>query len=192
MGPKPNATNRSKRATTRPHADEHAPFVPPTAQLPHSARHKNAPRLKPGIGKTQDPEKHAFRNRNSIEEKHEPTPAIIPPMLGKMSTSPAIAAQWRAAIRILSEAAHIVVIGYSFPETDTFMSRLLAAGLKDSGGLEGVRIVDIQTEEDWCERLTRIFTPTLRDYLRTATPCSGDGSGGTRGEHRPTGLGRGN
>ena len=74
----------------------------------------------------------------------EPFPAIIPPMLGKMSVSPGIAAQWRAAIHFLETAAQVVIIGYSFPETDAFMTRLLAEGLKNNNGLEGIKIVNIQ------------------------------------------------
>jgi hypothetical protein len=96
------------------------------------------------------------------EVEGEPFPAIIPPMLGKMSVSPGIAVQWRAAIHFLETAARILIVGYSFPETDAFMTRLLAEGLKRNNGLEEIAIVDIQAEEQWAERLERIFTPTLR------------------------------
>ena len=92
----------------------------------------------------------------------DPTSAIIPPMLGKMSVSPTISLQWRSAIAALETAAHITIIGYSFPETDAFMTRLLAEGLKNNNGLEDITIVDIRAKEDWARRLERIFTPTLR------------------------------
>jgi hypothetical protein len=92
----------------------------------------------------------------------DPVPAIIPPMLGKMSISPIISRQWQSAIRCLETAADITVIGYSFPETDTFMTRLLAEGLKNNNGLEQITIVDIQDEGQWAERLERIFATTLR------------------------------
>jgi hypothetical protein len=91
-----------------------------------------------------------------------PAPAIVPPMLGKMSVSPTISHQWQSAIAALETAAHITIIGYSFPETDAFMTRLLAEGLKNNNGLEDITIVDIQAEEHWVGRLERIFTPTLR------------------------------
>jgi hypothetical protein len=92
----------------------------------------------------------------------DPLPAIIPPMLGKMSISPVISCQWRSAIQCLARAKNITVIGYSFPETDTFMTRLLAEGLKDNIGLNRIRIVDIQSESQWRERINRIFTPILQ------------------------------
>jgi hypothetical protein len=92
----------------------------------------------------------------------EPFPAIIPPMLGKMSVSPGIAAQWRAAVHFLETAAQVLIIGYSFPETDAFMTRLLAEGVRNNSGLEGITIVNVQAEEQWAERLERIFTPTFR------------------------------
>ena len=92
----------------------------------------------------------------------DPTPAIIPPMLGKMSVSPAIANQWLSAIRCVERAAQITIIGYSFPETDAFMTRLLAEGLKENNGLDTITIVDIQAESEWAGRLERIFAATLR------------------------------
>ena len=100
-------------------------------------------------------------NRLKIDP-NEVAPAIIPPMLGKMSVSPTISREWQAAIECLETAAHITIIGYSFPETDAFMTRLLAEGLKKNNGLEDIAIVDIQAEEKWVKRLKRIFTPTLR------------------------------
>lgn len=96
------------------------------------------------------------------DPKQAVTPAVIPPMLGKMSVLPTISHQWQSAIACLETAAHITVIGYSFPETDAFMTRLLAEGLKKNNGLEDITIVDIQAEEHWVGRLERIFTPTLR------------------------------
>jgi hypothetical protein len=96
------------------------------------------------------------------DPKQAVTPAVIPPMLGKMSVLPTISHQWQSAIACLETAAHITVIGYSFPETDAFMTRLLAEGLKKNNGLEDITIVDIQAESEWEHRLARIFAPPLK------------------------------
>src|SRR5262249_32378620 len=53
-------------------------------------------------------------------EGKTPSPAIIPPMLGKASIMPVIASQWRAAINLLKGARELWIVGYSFPSTDTF------------------------------------------------------------------------
>lgn len=97
----------------------------------------------------------------------ETTPAIIPPMLGKMSVYPAIAAQWSAAIEFLSRARFLIICGYSFPSTDAFMSRLIAEGLKNNPGIERILIVNRDAESEWEERRTRIFNPSVnRSHVR--------------------------
>jgi hypothetical protein len=53
------------------------------------------------------------RQLGDIGVKDEPSPAIIPPMLGKSAVHPTIAAQWRAAIEALERAKPLYVIGYS-------------------------------------------------------------------------------
>src|SRR5690242_8352832 len=82
-------------------------------------------------------------------------PAIIPPMLGKASVSPVISSQWRAAIQALSAARQIWIIGYSFPETDTFMPRLLSQGLQANQDLESIAIINKEKREAWNDRIGR-------------------------------------
>jgi hypothetical protein len=98
----------------------------------------------------------------AVVKHDEYSPAIIPPMLGKMSVAPVIALQWRAAVEALATAREIWVIGYSFPATDAFMKRLLSEGIKQNRDLAKVWIVDIQRPEDWVERLDDLFTPVMR------------------------------
>ncbi len=89
-------------------------------------------------------------------------PAIIPPMLGKSSTSNVIANQWKTAMQAISAAKQIVVIGYSFPQTDAFMPRLLAQGMESHLTFERLLILDRQPEEEWESRLSSLFTPVFR------------------------------
>jgi NAD-dependent SIR2 family protein deacetylase len=90
-------------------------------------------------------------------------PAIIPPMLGKASASSVIAIQWRAAITALSQARVVIVVGYSFPETDAFMSRLLVEGLHNNRDIEMLLIIDSGAPIDWKAKVSRLFHPI---YLR--------------------------
>jgi hypothetical protein len=86
-------------------------------------------------------------------------PAIIPPMLGKASVSRVITKQWGAAIEALSRARQIWIIGYSFPQTDTFMLRLLSAGIESNPNLQKIVIIDYELYSDWKARLEAMFSP---------------------------------
>jgi hypothetical protein len=89
-------------------------------------------------------------------------PAIVPPMLGKALESDVIATQWRFAIDAIARARQIWVIGYSFPATDAFMSRLFAEGLHKNVDLEKFRIIDKQSRDKWENRIDSLFNPTFR------------------------------
>lgn len=89
------------------------------------------------------------------------SPAIIPPMLGKAALWPLIATQWREAISALTRARELWIVGYSFPITDAFMTRLLTEGLKDNDDLDGVYIVDLAPKSDWNDRIERILGAQL-------------------------------
>jgi len=88
-------------------------------------------------------------------------PAIIPPMLGKSSESPVIAHQWRAAMDAIARAKQMFVIGYSFPETDLFMSRLLVDGLHRNRDLSNIFVADLGSIELWTPKLKRLFNPVF-------------------------------
>ena len=110
---------------------------------------------------------------NSIPEILEThTPAIIPPMLGKASVAPVIAAQWKAAMSVLARARQIVVIGYSFPATDAFMLRLLSEGLKSNMDLDRILIIDRNPVEKWAPLLRSIFNPVARSAKVRFMSCT--------------------
>jgi hypothetical protein len=90
-------------------------------------------------------------------------PGIVAPMIGKASVASAIAAQWRRAIAVCSRARTVLVVGYSFPETDTFMSRLLAEGLHQNDDLESMIICDRRPLEQWSAKLRAMFGPVFRE-----------------------------
>ncbi len=90
-------------------------------------------------------------------------PGIVPPMLGKSPLATAITHQWKAAIKAISSARQIWVLGYSFPITDAFMPRLLTEGLRQNHHFERLVIVDKQSKEEWKERIEAMFGYMLRE-----------------------------
>jgi hypothetical protein len=55
-------------------------------------------------------------------------PFVVPPTWNKSSHYETLAPVWRAAAHELSEAEHILVIGYSLPESDVFFRYMYALG----------------------------------------------------------------
>lgn len=48
--------------------------------------------------------------------------------------------------------------GYSFPETDSFMTRLLAEGIKRNDNLEHVFIINNSADRGWLNHVRNVFT----------------------------------
>ena len=88
-------------------------------------------------------------------------PAILPPMLGKAAVGDLMSCQWRAAIEALSRARRVCVIGYSFPETDGFMTRMLAEGLHSNDECESILFIDNGTAGSVKARIRSMFTPVF-------------------------------
>lgn len=92
-------------------------------------------------------------------------PAIIPPLLGKATVPPMIQRQWRAAVECISRARYLAIIGYSFPPSDMFMSRLLTEGLKENDDLQHVWVVDSKQSrlerDEWQSKIARLFCSDL-------------------------------
>lgn len=91
-------------------------------------------------------------------------PLIEPPLLGKTAHNQVIARQWQRAIHAIDHARKMYVIGYSFPETDLFMPKLLAEGLVCNAGLQRLEIVNSDPDESWWQRIESIFSPEWRAY----------------------------
>jgi hypothetical protein len=103
--------------------------------------------------------------RGSLPATRPVAPLIIPPMLGKATLKEIIARQWREAIRLLSGARKLWIIGYSFPPTDAFMPRLLAQGMQENEDLEEIMIVNNEDMSRWSERIEKLFTPSVRQKV---------------------------
>jgi hypothetical protein len=82
-----------------------------------------------------------------------PAPPIIsPPTFFKETLHKETENNWKAARKALSEADHIVFVGYSFPPSDTYMRYFLGASLYDNLQLENILVID-PAADDVAQRL---------------------------------------
>lgn len=73
---------------------------------------------------------------NAVEDPH-----IVPPISNKLLSGP-IREIWKSALNHLRSAKRLVIIGYSLPQTDTYMQYFLKAGLGPNNSLERVLVFD--------------------------------------------------
>lgn len=85
---------------------------------------------------------------------------LIPPTWRKAFQGP-LSEVWDAAIRALSKATRIVIIGFSVPLTDIHFRYLLAAGLQENISLESISCFNPCPQVE--ENLFKILRPELRD-----------------------------
>lgn len=81
--------------------------------------------------------------RRGVENWASPeNTVIIPPTVIKPTFFGELQEQWVAAAKCLAEAQIVLFIGYSFPESDTFMRYFLATSLHRNVNVERVLIID--------------------------------------------------
>ena len=72
----------------------------------------------------------------------EYTPFIIPPTLYKSQAESCIAPTWNAASESLATADRIVCIGFSFPDSDTYLKYFFATALNENINCDSIEILD--------------------------------------------------
>ncbi|OWY70458.1 hypothetical protein B7486_16905 [cyanobacterium TDX16] len=99
-------------------------------------------------------------------------PLIVPPMLSKSVEGPFIfETQWRRAVNAIKNSEAIVFAGYSFPETDVFMTRLLAEGISANPRLQKVLIANPAWKNSaWQLRINDMFAAGWRSRRMISTP----------------------
>jgi len=70
------------------------------------------------------------------------TPFIVPPTWNKVAYSEGLQSVWRSASEELEQAARLIIVGYSLPQTDSFFKYLLALGLSKNESLQEVILID--------------------------------------------------
>jgi SIR2-like domain len=83
-----------------------------------------------------------FHIYNDMYDNNLPPPILVAPTILKHQAEGPYAQQWKEAAKALSEAKHLIFIGYSFPESDAYMRYFLGASLVENVGLESIIIVD--------------------------------------------------
>lgn len=68
-------------------------------------------------------------------------PQILPPIFSK-DTAALGSSMWAQALKELSDARNIVVVGYSLPRTDIYMQYFFRAGLGPNAGLSKITVFD--------------------------------------------------
>lgn len=82
---------------------------------------------------------------------------IIPPTWYKYNYVDVFTRVWNRAIREISFATHIFIIGYSFPRTDVFFEQLLTLALRGSRNLKKVIIINPDPESR--DVVKKLFDP---------------------------------
>jgi hypothetical protein len=72
----------------------------------------------------------------------DPVPFLVPPTWNKGGANDDLAGVWRRAAKELADADNIVVIGYSFPPTDTFFKYLYALGINSEKRLDKFIVIN--------------------------------------------------
>ncbi len=89
------------------------------------------------------------------EHEHAPhLPFIVPPTPTKGAYAVHLAGLWEKALGRLHHADRIVVIGYSYPETDSFFRYMLGASVRVGAG---VKLVLVNPEETVCQRFRTLL-----------------------------------
>lgn len=70
------------------------------------------------------------------------TPIIVPPTFAKDSDDRRLLPNWRGAAAALREADLLVVVGYSFPASDTYMKYFFATCLAPNTRLSRIHLID--------------------------------------------------
>lgn len=80
------------------------------------------------------------------------TDDIIPPTWNKAIQNNGPSADWQLAYELLKQANHICVLGYSLPETDTYVKYLLRAGILHAQNLKSISVLCLDDEESSIKR----------------------------------------
>ncbi len=95
----------------------------------------------------------------------DPVPMLVPPTWNKASDSGALKEVWRRAAQELARADNIVVIGYSFPATDTFFRYLFALGTDSEVHLEKFVVINGEHGSETVPRFAKLLGPMSQRAL---------------------------
>lgn len=94
-------------------------------------------------------------------------PFIVPPTWNKAGYGNKVTPVWTAAYHEIKDAARVIIIGYSLPETDSFFKYLLALGLSENDSLQ--QIIVVNPDEGAQERYQNFIASHFK--RRSFEPC---------------------
>lgn len=108
--------------------------------------------------------KYSFSNRLSIKiaKIHGSIDTdIIPPTWSK-NVSKYIRNSWRLAYNLLKDSDEIRILGYSLPQTDTYIKYLLGISIKNSIQLKKIDIITLDSDNKVMRQYENIFSPIAK------------------------------
>lgn len=84
-------------------------------------------------------------------------PLLVPPTWEKGAREKSLQTVWAAAAKELSRADHIVIVGYSLPETDSFFRYLFALGTQSPTRIQGIWVYNPDRDGTVEERLGKMI-----------------------------------
>lgn len=103
--------------------------------------------------------------------KDEPPPSgatrlIVPPTVLKTQQLSVVSEQWSGAFEAIRQADRLWFIGYSFPESDSYMQYFLSAAIADNSALRQLMVVD-PSSDVLANRARRFFdAPRVREVFQ--------------------------
>jgi hypothetical protein len=110
-------------------------------------------------------------------------PFIIPPTLYKSESHKAMRPIWKAAGKALRESSKIAFVGFSFPNSDTYLKYFIGTNLRDNFAADTIDIIDPMADEI-VEKLKSKpfgFGSTIHNRLRPIKSKWESGAAGTFG-----------
>jgi NAD-dependent SIR2 family protein deacetylase len=92
-------------------------------------------------------------------------PLLVPPTWNKAADTAELGEVWRRAARELASADNIVVIGYSFPISDTFFRYLFALGSDSDVHLEHFILLNGEHRDQTVPRFAQLLGPMAKSAL---------------------------
>jgi hypothetical protein len=95
-------------------------------------------------------------------------PAIIPPTYAKLQKHSWLQETWKASIKALEDATHIIFIGYSIPESDGFIRAMITGAMAGRNTKANLQVFIIDPDKDGTvfNRYNKLF-PHLERFVKS-------------------------
>lgn len=91
-------------------------------------------------------------------------PLLVPPMSFKFLNFPNLIDIWSTAQKRIREANYIIVVGYSFSEADTYISKIIAKSMSDR---KNQKMIVVDTNPDLVEKLRNRYSAHVENFDET-------------------------